>query len=161
EEVLPAVASTIEDALRVRCVRIVIGAAAPPHAAASPRAAAPSHAAAPRQAAEDSFPLVFAGETVGALLLARRDQPFTRGERRLLDGIAVQVAAVAHAVSLTADLQHSRERVVSAAAEERRRLRRDLHDGLGPTLAGLVLGLQRTRRHVDEGAAAELDELTA
>jgi hypothetical protein len=85
---------------------------------------------------EESFPLVFAGEAVGALRIGRRDEPFTAEERRLLDGIAVQVAAVAHAVALTADLRSSRERVVSASAEERRRLRRDLHDGLGPALAG-------------------------
>jgi signal transduction histidine kinase len=141
DEVLPAVASTITDALRVPSARIVIGED-------------------DGSASEESFPLVFAGETVGALRVARRDEPFTLNERRLLDGIAAQVAAVAHAVSLTADLRRSRERVVTASAEERRRLRRDLHDGLGPALAGIVLGLQRTRRRVDEPAAGELDELT-
>ena len=44
-------------------------------------------------------------------------------------------------VQLTADLQRSRERLVVAREEERRRLRRDLHDGLGPQLATLTLKL--------------------
>jgi two-component system NarL family sensor kinase len=50
-----------------------------------------------------------------------------------------------HAVRLTAALQRSRERLVTAREEERRRLRRDLHDGLGPTLAGLAFGLDAAR----------------
>jgi signal transduction histidine kinase len=73
------------------------------------------------------------------------------------------VAAAGHAVSLTQDLLRSRERLVAATEEERRRLRRDLHDGLGPALAGVVLGLQRARRHVDvdpANAREQLDELT-
>jgi signal transduction histidine kinase len=66
-------------------------------------------------------------------------------------------------VSLTDDLTRSRERLVSATEEERRRLRRDLHDGLGPALAGVVLGLQRARaRLVTDPATAQeqLDDLT-
>lgn len=54
------------------------------------------------------------------------------------------------------------ERLVAATEEERRRLRRDLHDGLGPTLAGVVLGLHRTRERLETDAAAaqaQLDEL--
>jgi signal transduction histidine kinase len=48
-------------------------------------------------------------------------------------------------VRLTADLQHSRERLVTAREEERRRIRRDLHDGLGPALASLTLKLDAAR----------------
>src|SRR5262249_30976412 len=51
-----------------------------------------------------------------------------------------------HAVRLTADLRRSRERLVAALEEERRRLRRDLHDGLGPQLASQTLTLTAARQ---------------
>jgi signal transduction histidine kinase len=92
---------------------------------------------------EIAVPLNYAGETVGQLLLSPRapGEEFTQADRRLLEDLARQAEVAVHAVGLTADLQRSRERLVSAREEERRRLRRDLHDGLGPTLATLSLGL--------------------
>jgi signal transduction histidine kinase len=53
--------------------------------------------------------------------------------------------SVAIRVRVTADLQRSREQLVSAREEERRRLGRDLHDSLGPTLAGMAFGLDAAR----------------
>jgi signal transduction histidine kinase len=61
---------------------------------------------------------------------------------------------------LTDDLVRSRERIITATEEERRRLRRDLHDGLGPTLAGVVLGLHRARSAVEVSPAAATEQLT-
>ena len=55
-------------------------------------------------------------------------------------------SAAASAVALSGEVQHSRERLVTAREEERRRLRGDLHDGLGPTLAGAVLTIEAARR---------------
>jgi signal transduction histidine kinase len=93
-------------------------------------------------------PLVRQDETVGRLILSPRtpNEPFSPADQRLLEDLARQAGAAIHAVKLTADLQRSRERLITAREEERRRLRRDLHDGLGPTLAGLALGLDVARR---------------
>ncbi len=94
------------------------------------------------------LPLVYQKEQVGELLLAPRapGESFTHADRGLLDDLARQVGVAAHAVRLThelrhltQDLQQARERLVSAREEERRRLRRDLHDGLGPQLSSQTL----------------------
>lgn len=92
--------------------------------------------------------LVHHGEPVGTLLLGRRpgSEQFTPADLRVLEDVARQLAVAAHAVRLTEDLQRSRERLVLAREEERRRLWRDLHDGLGSTLAGLALHAGNARR---------------
>ena len=84
-------------------------------------------------------PLVYNGRPVGRLVVGtnRPAEPLDGAEARLLDDLARQAGAAAHAVLLTEDLRASRERIVSAREEERRRLRRDLHDGLGPSLAAI------------------------
>jgi signal transduction histidine kinase len=111
-----------------------------------------------------SLPLTYQGEHVGELRLAPRsgEMGFSAAERRLLEDIALQAGVAAHAVRLTADLQRSRERLVAAREEERRRLRRDLHDGLGPQLASLTLTLAAARellRHDVDVADRLLGEL--
>jgi len=93
------------------------------------------------------LPLVYQNEMVGQLLLAQRapGEIFSSADRRLLDDLAREAGVAVHAVRLTthlqrmtADLQRSREHLVNTREEERRRMRRDLHDGLGPTLASLI-----------------------
>ena len=93
------------------------------------------------------LPLLYQSEPVGELLLAPRAQgkSFTSADHRLLDDLARQVGIAVHAVRLTADLQQSRQRLVTAREEERRRLRRDLHDELGPTLATITLKAEAAR----------------
>jgi signal transduction histidine kinase len=117
------------------------------------------------------LPLVYQHETIGQLLLAPRapGEAFTPADRRLLDDLARLAGVAAHAVRLTtdlqrltADLQASRERLITAQEEERRRLRRDLHDGLGPALATQTLKLEAARdllRSDPDRADALLSEL--
>ncbi|MCP5086273.1 MAG: GAF domain-containing sensor histidine kinase, partial [Rhodobacteraceae bacterium] len=95
----------------------------------------------------DAFPLTYQGAEIGQLLAARRspDEPFTEGEARLLRNMARQAGTAVHAHQLTDDLQRARQHIISSREEERRRLRRDLHDGLGPTLASHMLKIGSAR----------------
>jgi two-component system NarL family sensor kinase len=100
-------------------------------------------------------PLSYAGEEVGQLEVGLRP-----GERRLssaddaaLGLVASPLAVALGALGLSADLQGSRERLVVAREEERRRLRRDLHDGLGPTLTGVALAADAATNFLDADPA--------
>jgi signal transduction histidine kinase len=103
------------------------------------------------------IPLIHQGETVGYIVLGPRapNEAFSTTDLRLLQDLAPQVGVAVHAVRLTADLQRSRERLVLAREEERRRLRRDLHDGLGPQLAGLALKLETLRNRLNSDPLAD------
>jgi signal transduction histidine kinase len=110
------------------------------------------------------LPLEYQGEAVGELLIAPRGprESYSAADRQLLEDLARQIGAAAHAVRLTTDLQHSRERLVTAREEERRRLRRDLHDGLGPQLGALTLKIETIRNRFahDRNLDAALVDLT-
>jgi signal transduction histidine kinase len=90
------------------------------------------------------LPLTYQTERVGELILASRSQgeSFSPADMKLINIIAQQAGVAAYTVRLNNDLQKSRERLVTAQEEERRRLRRDLHDGVGPTLASLTQRLE-------------------
>lgn len=79
-------------------------------------------------------------ETIGQLVLARaRFWRMSQVEQRLVEGLVQQAAHVISLLRLTQDLQHAREHLVTVREEERRRLRHDLHDGLGAALAACRL----------------------
>jgi signal transduction histidine kinase len=86
------------------------------------------------------YPLTHQGEVIGQLLVGRRTpgEEFSPADERILRNFARQAGTAIHAVQLTADLQLSRQQLVTTRAEERLRLRRDLHDGLGPALASVI-----------------------
>jgi signal transduction histidine kinase len=100
--------------------------------------------------------LVYRGETVGLLLAGQRGagEPFSPTDRRILENLAHQAGPAVHSVQLTTELQNARMQLVTAREEERRRLRRDLHDGLGAALAALNLEAGVSAAH-DTQAAGE------
>jgi len=137
EAVLPTIVETVTGALKL------------PYAAISLKQDGEDEIAASSGRAADELtrlPLVYQGEHLGDLLLSprARSEPFSSADRALLTDLARQAGIAVHAVRLTTDLQrltkelqHSRTELVTAREEERRRLRRDLHDGLGSVLASL------------------------
>ena len=104
----------------------------------------------------ERVPLRYGGVEVGVLELTRRSRP--RGEAGRLDLLARQAAVAVHSVLLTREARRARQLVVAAREEERRRLRWDLHDGVGPAIAGLALQAETARDLVadDPAAATEI-----
>jgi two-component system NarL family sensor kinase len=97
-----------------------------------------------------ALPLSAAGVLVGSLLLGLRPGetgPSAR-DRPVLKIVVPALAQAVRARALTAQVAESRRRVVTAVEEDRRRLRRDLHDGLGPTLTGVAYATDAARNVV-------------
>ena len=89
---------------------------------------------------EEQFPLRFAGADLGRLVVkANQETPLRESDRRLLSNIAANAATAVQVARTTEELRRSREALIGAHESERRRLGRELHDGLGPTIASLHL----------------------
>jgi signal transduction histidine kinase len=154
DELLPTIVETVAQALKLPYAAITYRNQGEDVLAASTGEA--------RAEALVRVPLVAQTEQVGDLWLAARapGDSLTPADLRLLHDLAPQIAVAVQAVRLTtelkhltADLQQSRTRLVTAREEERRRLRRDLHDGLGPTLASLTFKIDAARNLLSQDSA--------
>jgi signal transduction histidine kinase len=154
-DVLPTIARTIGQALKIPYVAILLDKDGEENLAAS--------FGLPQENLL-SFPLVYQGEVIGSLQLARRapGEDFATADLRLIENIARQAGAAAQTVRLNTELIRSRAQIVNEREEERLRIRRDLHDELGPILASQVFKLAAVRQVIrpqPEKAETLVDEI--
>jgi signal transduction histidine kinase len=154
-DVLPAAVEVVADSLRVPYVAVDLadGTGKFRPAAEHGRAVGGEH----------ETLLVHHGETVGRLRVSGRgrDDPLDATDLALIEALASQVGPAVQAVRLHQDLVRSRAAVVASREDERRRLRRDLHDGLGPSLAAIRLKAGLAARSAPAGSPTRnlLDEI--
>jgi signal transduction histidine kinase len=139
DDVLAAAAELIAVELRLSYVRIEIENAGWGEAQASYGAPL---------GLQSALPLTYHGYPAGRLVASGRrpGRPLSTRERRELTELAKHAGTALHTARLLADLRRNLDRVLYAREEERRRLRQELHDSVGPILAGISLGLHAARR---------------
>lgn len=129
-----------------------------------------SGADAARTAADDAaavrVPLRTAGRLEGTLVVAPRSpgEQLSHADLEVLGELARPLAVALAALRLDREVRRSREQLTIAREDERRRLRRELHDGLGPGLAAIGLELDVARARASEPLLPSIDrarELTA
>lgn len=171
EQLLQELADTLRRALNLTWVQVQLGG---PNGQSVATVAA-SGAATPEPAL--AIPIVHSGETLGTIECGpRADGQLLPEDRRQLEYLAAQVAAAARNVYLSAELAAgvavirqqakeltaSRERMAASQDAERRRIQRNLHDGVQQEVVALSakVGLVRQRlRRGDPGADELLAEL--
>lgn len=104
----------------------------------------------------DQMPVTAFGQTHGTLSWASR--PLRPRDRDLVGDLAAHIGSAMHAAGLIDELQCSQARLVVAAEDERRRLRTEIHDGLGSTLAALTVKIDALRNQSDALGQTYLSE---
>jgi signal transduction histidine kinase len=102
------------------------------------------------------LPVEYLGARIGNLVVSTPGPGVVlrAAERRLLADLARQSGPAAHGVATLMELRRSRQRLVAAREEERRSLRRELHDDLGAMLTGVALGIDAAGNRLTAGSPA-------
>jgi signal transduction histidine kinase len=105
-----------------------------------------------------TVPAMALGNLVGNLHvgLRRAGERWSTEEQSAIEEVAGRAGTLAFAAGLVGEVAHSRERIVMAREEERRRFRADLHDGVGPALAGTAHQIEALARRLDAAGHATL-----
>jgi signal transduction histidine kinase len=107
------------------------------------------------------YPVMQQDELLGAITLVERpSDPMVPAKERLILALAAQAGLVLRNVRLFEDLKASRQRLVTAQDEERRRLERNIHDGAQQRLLTLAVSIGLTRdQAADPEVRADLDRV--
>lgn len=134
-EQLPALVQAVANTFKTSHVRVEV-------VAPDGSVLAASHGTPP--AAVQEIDIAYRDERIGRLVLPAQGfrSMLSPRDQGLLVDLVRQAAVAIRARLLAAELQESRERLVLGREDDRRRIRRDLHDGLGPALGGVALRLQ-------------------
>jgi signal transduction histidine kinase len=101
-----------------------------------------------------SVPVLHQGELLGAISVQMpKDEPLRPAGEQLVADVASQAGLVLSNAALVGDLRASRQRLVTAQDETRRRLERNIHDGAQQDLVALGIKLRLTGLTVDEDPA--------
>ncbi|MFT4415341.1 sensor histidine kinase [Fredinandcohnia humi] len=139
ERVLDAIVTSVRDALRLPYVALVW-----PNGQIA--------ASSGTSKFESNFvDVLYQGEQVARLIIEHRDKDddWSKEDKQVVNNLMRQAGAAIHAVGLTLELQRSRQNLVTTREDERRRLRRDLHDGLGPEIAAFSFRVATARHLLD------------
>ena len=117
----------------------------------------PVQATDPEPSVAEEFPISFHGVVLATLVVYPRpgERSLTPYDRALVKRLALHSAPALHGAQALADLAATHARLLLAREEERRQLRRDLHDDLSPTLSGLGLSAAALAKRAD-GVDADL-----
>lgn len=164
DEVLPALAGAVARGLRASWVRVRLRGIGDDDWLVEPVGLA----GIPEGPPELVQPLRRAGEVVGRIECGTAPEPYTDADRELLSTLAGQAATAIANTRLTAqladrlgELERSRARIVSAQDAERRRIERDIHDGVQQDVVALILRMGLSRSQVARGDLTADEALTA